>query len=385
MDAGARQRSPPRARPWPRSVAGSSARSPCSNPISCRFASNTASPMREPSFWWGEDSLASALLAPLAAIYGAVARARFHARGRRAGAAVVCIGNFTVGGAGKTPTALAVARMLAGAGEQPVFLSRGYGGTLAGPVLVDPTRHRAQDVGDEPLLLARTAPTIVARNRVKGAAIAAGASVIVMDDGFHNPSLVKDFSMLVVDARRGIGNGRVIPAGPLRAPLEAQLARAHALVVVGTSSSAAAVAAAARARNIPVLQARLRADAGFIAGLGGGARVLAFAGIGDPEKFFITLADAGVAVAARRSFPDHHRYTRAEAKALCEEAARAGLVLVTTEKDLARLGGDDEAQELAAHARALPVTLAFEDEARFKSLLLERLAAARKTNDGRGR
>src|SRR6516225_8508854 len=132
--------------------------------------------MREPSFWWGEASLASALLAPLAAIYGAVARARFRGRGRRAGAAVVCIGNFTVGGAGKTPTALAVARMLAGAGEQPVFLSRGYGGTLAGPVLVDPTRHRAQDVGDEPLLLARTAPTIVARNRVKGAATAAGAA-----------------------------------------------------------------------------------------------------------------------------------------------------------------------------------------------------------------
>jgi tetraacyldisaccharide 4'-kinase len=337
--------------------------------------------MREPSFWWGEASLASALLAPLAAIYGAVAQARLRGRGRRVGVPVVCIGNFTVGGAGKTPAALAVARMLAAAGERPVFLSRGYGGALAGPVLVDPTRHRAQDVGDEPLLLARTAPTIVARDRVKGAGIAAGASVIVMDDGFHNPSLAKDFSVLVVDARRGIGNGRVIPAGPLRAPLEAQLTRAHALVLVGTSSRAAAVAAAARARNIPVLQARLREDAGVIAGLGG-ARVLAFAGIGDPEKFFLTLADAGVAVVARRSFPDHHRYTRAEAKALCEEADRAGLLLVTTEKDLARLTGDDEARELAAHARALPVTLAFEDEARFKSLLLERLAAARRT-DGR--
>ncbi len=292
--------------------------------------------MREPSFWWDEASLASALLAPLAAIYGAVARARLGGHGRRAGAPVVCIGNFTVGGAGKT---------------------------------------------DEPLLLARTAPTIVARDRVKGAGIAAGASVIVMDDGFHNPSLAKDFSVLVVDARRGIGNGRVIPAGPLRAPLDAQLARAHALVVVGTSSRAAAVAAAARARNIPVLPARLRPDAGFIAGLGG-SRVLAFAGIGDPEKFFLTLADAGVSVAATRSFPDHHRYTGAEARALCEEADRAGLVLVTTEKDLARLGGDDEARELAAHARALPVRLAFEDEERFKSLLLERLAAAR--TRGRG-
>ena len=334
--------------------------------------------MREPSFWWGEASLASAMLAPLAAIYGAVAQARLARRGRRAAAPVVCIGNFTVGVLPAPPTALAVARMLAGAGEQPVFLSRGYGGTLAGPVLVDPTRHRAQDVGDEPLLLARTAPTIVARDRVKGASIAAGASVIVMDDGFHNPSLAKDFAVLVVDARRGIGNGRVIPAGPLRAPLEAQLARAHALVLVGTSPRVAAIAAAARARNIPVAQARLRPDAGFIAGLGGG-RALAFAGIGDPEKFFATLADAGVAVAATRSFPDHHRYTRAEAKALYVEAEREGLMLVTTEKDLARLAGDDEGSQLAAHARALPVTLAFEDEGRFKSLLLERLAATRRT------
>jgi tetraacyldisaccharide 4'-kinase len=199
-----------------------------------------------------------------------------------------------------------------------------------------------------------------------------------MDDGFHNPSLAKDFAVLVVDARRGIGNGRVIPAGPLRAPLDAQLARAHALVLVGTSPRVAAIAAAARARNIPVAQARLRPDAGFIAALGGG-RALAFAGIGDPEKFFATLADAGVAVAATRSFPDHHRYTRAEAKALCVEAEREGLMLVTTEKDLARLGGDDEGSQLAAHARALPVTLAFEDEGRFKSLLLERLAAARRT------
>src|SRR5262249_38650601 len=136
--------------------------------------------MREPSFWWGEASLASALLAPLAAIYGAVARARLGGRGRRAGAAVVCIGNFTVGGAGKTPTALAVARMLAAAGERPVFLSRGYGGTLAGPVLIDPAPPGAQDVGGEPPLLPRLAPTRVARNRVKGAGIAAGASVIVM-------------------------------------------------------------------------------------------------------------------------------------------------------------------------------------------------------------
>src|SRR5512133_1094786 len=262
--------------------------------------------MREPAFWWREPSLASALLAPLAAAYGAVAQVRLERHGRRAGVPVVCIGNLTVGGAGKTPTALAVARMLAD--ERPVFLSRGYGGALAGPVVVDPSRHRAGEGGDEPLLLARAAAAIVAGNRVKGAGFAAGARVIVMDDGFHNPSLAKDFSVLVVDARRGIGNGRVIPAGPLRAPVDAQLARAHALVVVGRSAGDCAIAEMAREREIPVLRASLRADTAFIAALAG-RRVLAFAGIGDPQKFFATLAEAGVALAATRSFADHHRYT----------------------------------------------------------------------------
>src|SRR5439155_7232181 len=161
------------------------------------------------------------------------------------------------------------------------------------------------------------------------------ASVIVMDDGFHNPSLVKDFSVLVVDGRRGTGNGRVIPAGPLRAPLEAQLARAHALIVVGGLRRAADIAERARAANIPVLQARLRPDVDVIAWLRG-RQVLAFAGIADPKKFFATLAEAGVVLASARSFPDHHRYTRAEAVALCDDAQRAGLVLMTTEKDLAR-------------------------------------------------
>jgi tetraacyldisaccharide 4'-kinase len=290
---------------------------------------------------------------------------------------VVCIGNLTVGGAGKTPTALALARMLAAAGERPVFLSRGYGGTLAGPLRVDPVHHRAFEVGDEPLLLARTAPTIVARDRVKGASMVAGPAVIVMDDGFQNPSLAKDFSVLVIDARRGIGNGRVIPAGPLRAPLDAQLARAHALVVAGACSGDPDVVAQARARGIAIFAARLEPDAGVIATLGGG-RVLAFAGIGDPQKFFASLVEAGITVASARSFPDHHRYTRVEARALCEEADREGLALVTTEKDLARLTGDEEGALLAVRARALPVTLVVEQAEKLKSLLLERIAEARK-------
>jgi tetraacyldisaccharide 4'-kinase len=338
--------------------------------------------MREPAFWWRESGIAARMLArllvPFSAAYGAVAARRLAQAGSCADVPVICIGNLTVGGAGKTPTALAVARMLVAAGERPAFLSRGYGGALAGPLEVDPARQSSTDVGDEPLLLARAAPTIVARDRVQGARMAAGAGagVVVMDDGFQNPSLAKDFSVLVVDARRGIGNGRVIPAGPLRAPLAAQLGHAHALILVGTSSRVSDLVAHTRARDIPVFLARLVPDAGVIAALGG-HRVLAFAGIGDPEKFFLTLADAGIAVAATRSFPDHHRLTRTQAQALCDEAVRDGLELVTTEKDLARLAGDAEVAQLATQARALPVTLAFEDENGFRALLLERLARAR--------
>jgi tetraacyldisaccharide 4'-kinase len=340
--------------------------------------------MREPRFWWRAPGLAAGLLAPAALTYGAVAAARLAGRGRRAGVPVVCVGNLTVGGAGKTPTAIEVSRLLAANGERPVFLSRGYGGSERGQLQVDVARHRASQVGDEPLLLARSAPTVVARRRVSGARTATklGASVIVMDDGSQNPSLAKDVCLLVIDARRGIGNGRVIPAGPLRAPLAVQLQRAQALTVIGPQPAPGTedVVAAARARGLAVFAARLEPDASFLAALGGG-RALAFAGIGDPEKFFATLASAGVAVVASRGFPDHHRYTRAEAQSLCEEADRGGLVLVTTEKDAARLAGDAETAQLAAMAHALPVRVVLDEPERFRSFLLERLAASRRTEN----
>jgi tetraacyldisaccharide 4'-kinase len=340
--------------------------------------------MREPAFWWRDAGIAARVLAPVAAAYGAVARARLNWRGQRVVTPVVCIGNLTVGGAGKTPAALTTARLLQAAGELPVFLTRGYGGTLAGPVKVDAAKHNAAEVGDEPLLLAHAAPTIVARARVAGAgmAIAEGASVIVMDDGFQNPALRKDISLLIVDERRGIGNGRVVPSGPMRAPLAAQLGHAHAVVLVGMPSRAGEVAAEASRRNLPVLRAHLQPDNKFIAALGSG-RALAFAGIGDPEKFFATLADAGIAVAMTRSFPDHHVYTRPQARALCEDADREGLVLVTTEKDLVRMRACDDAADLAAHAHALPISLVFEQDETFKSFLRERLAAARMASDSR--
>ncbi len=287
-------------------------------------------------------------------------RGRLKREGCRAGVPIICIGNPTLGGAGKTPTALAVARMLKAAGERPVFLSRGYGGRQRGPLLVAPDRDRAADVGDEPLLLARVAPTVVAHDRVEGAkaAQAAGASIIVMDDGFQNPSLAKDFSVLVIDGRRGLGNSRVFPAGPLRAPLDAQLARADAVVLVGAVGEGAAVAgAAAEARKLPLFRAWLEPDREAIATLAGG-RVLAFAGIGDPERLFATLREAGIAVAATRNFADHHRYTPADARDLCRQADAEGLMLVTTEKDqgtAAGRGGNGGAG--CTGARVLPVGL----------------------------
>jgi len=327
--------------------------------------------MREPSFWWSEPGLTSGLLSPLAAVYCAVAARRMARPGRVAGIPVVCVGNLTLGGAGKTPAAIAVARILDAAERRPFVLSRGYGGALPGPVRIDPARHRAAEVGDEPLLLARFAPTMVARDRAAGAdaARAAGAGSIVMDDGFQSPGLHKYRSVLVVDGRRGIGNGRVFPAGPLRAPLQSQLRRAQALLVVGTGSAGDDVAAAAQAHGLPVFHGRLEPDAPALAALKG-RPVLAFAGIGDPDKFFATLRDAGIDVRAAVPFTDHHRYHRFEARELIERAEREGLVAVTTEKDLARLAGQDDVAALAAVALALPVALKVSEDDAFRNWVL---------------
>jgi tetraacyldisaccharide 4'-kinase len=329
--------------------------------------------MREPSFWWRPPGLMSGLLSPLAAIYGAVVAWRMAQPGRAAGIPVICVGNLTLGGAGKTPTAIAVAQILDAAGRRPIVLSRGYGGELAGPVGVDPARHRSAEVGDEPLLLARFAPTIVSRDRSAGAdaARAAGAGTIVMDDGFQSPGLQKDRSILVMDGRRGIGNGKVFPAGPLRAPLQSQLRRAQALLVIGSGAAGEAVAAMAQELALapPVFHGRLVPDAQALAVLKD-RPVLAFAGIGDPEKFFATLRDAGIDVRAEVPFPDHHRYRRFEARDLIERAGREGLVPVTTEKDLARLAGQDDLAALAAIARPLPVALRVTEDAAFKNWVL---------------
>jgi len=319
--------------------------------------------MQAPGFWWRKSGAAAALMSPLAALYGFFAKRRLAQSGVHIGVPVICVGNPTVGGAGKTPTAIAVARFLISAGERPAFLTRGFGGRLAGPVLVE-TSHGADDVGDEPLLLARVAPTIVSRDRVVGArrAIAAGASVIVMDDGFQNPSLAKDLSILVIDGTRGVGNGNTIPAGPLRAPLAPQLERAQAILIVGDG------AGAVPATRLPTFHARLEPDRATLASLEG-RRVLAFAGIGDPQKFFATLAAAGINAQIQRGFADHHRYRATEAAALLAEAERRDLALVTTEKDLARLQGDPALAALAARVHALPVELIVREQDDFRRLV----------------
>lgn len=328
--------------------------------------------MREPAFWWQPHAPGGRLLSPFAGIYGAVAAWRLKSPGQKAGVPVVCVGNLTIGGAGKTPAALTLGRLLLAERKRPFFLTRGYGGRLPGPVRVDPAVHRAADVGDEPLLLAELAPTIVARDRVAGAKAArrGGANVIVMDDGFQNPALAKDLAMLVVDGRRAIGNGRIVPAGPLRAPLAVQVARAQAVLVVGTAGAgAASIVEIARRRGVAIFHGRLEPDRAILEALGR-RRVLAFAGIADPEKFYLTLSEAGIAVAEHASFPDHHRYTAADARALMARADAANLLLLTTEKDYARFAGDASLAALAARANVLRVQLKVEEETDFRALIL---------------
>ncbi|ERF83168.1 tetraacyldisaccharide 4'-kinase [Bradyrhizobium viridifuturi] len=334
--------------------------------------------MREPAFWHRPTSWIASLLSPLAALYGAVAARRMRRPGADAGIPVICVGNYHVGGAGKTPTVLALAKLLRELDERPVVLSRGYGGRLEGPVKVDRDRHSAADVGDEPLMMAASLPVVVSRDRAAGLALARAqdASVILMDDGFQNPSVAKNVSLIVIDAMRGVGNGRVIPAGPLRAPLSPQLARTDALVVVGEGSAAAKIAADLASRGKPVLSARLKPDQASLAALGG-ERVLAFAGIGDPARFFNTLRSSGVDVVRSRAFADHHAFTADEIEQLTAGAKADALTLVTTEKDLARLR---DPRGMPASAQAIvpfAVTMQFDDGAALRRFVTDQLFKAR--------
>jgi tetraacyldisaccharide 4'-kinase len=319
-----------------------------------------------PRFWRSErPGLIARALSPLGALYGAATAARMTRAGAKVSAPVVCVGNFVVGGAGKTPAAIAIAKLLQGAGERVAFLSRGYGGAARSePLLVDPLTHSARLVGDEPLLLARVAPCFVGADRVKSAkaAIEGGASVLVMDDGLQNPALRKDLSFAVVDGETRFGNGLSFPAGPLRAPLGAQSRWVDAMIVIGGGADAVRSVESA-APGKPVIRAWLQPDAIASAKLVGRS-VLAFAGIARPEKFFASLASIGAAVAASRVFADHHLFSAREIERLIAEASARDLILVTTEKDLMRI-----ATAYAAEVVALPVTLTFEEPRGVRRLL----------------
>lgn len=321
-----------------------------------------------PSFWWRrERTAASLLLAPVAGIWGLSASRRMaRPPSFTAPVPVVCVGNFVLGGAGKTPTALALARIARSTGFTPGFLASGYGGSATGERLVDLGSDKAAVVGDEPLLLAAAAPTAIGRDRAASAKrlLTAGVDLIIMDDGFQNPRLGKDLSLVVVDAGVGIGNGAVFPAGPLRAPLAPQLAHADALIVVGRGSVDERLADA----GLPVHRARLKPLAGKDWGT---QPIHAFAGIGRPEKFYRSLAEAGGRVEKTMSFADHHRYTLADAERLLGDADAGGFRLVTTEKDMARLAGESGALDrLRERAEAFPIILEFEEPSTIEAMIV---------------
>jgi tetraacyldisaccharide 4'-kinase len=327
--------------------------------------------LKAPRFWLKpRPTLLARLLQPTGWVYGRATAERMRAQGERAGAPVICVGNFVAGGAGKTPTALALARMLIGDGRKVAFLSRGYGGAeRAEPLLVDASAHTAAMVGDEPLLLAKVARCWVGTDRARSArsAVEAGANTLILDDGLQNPGLIKDLAFAVVDGETGFGNGLCVPAGPLRAPLSAQLPFVQALIVLG-GDDAAASRIAAVAHGKPLMRASLEPDALAAAPLIG-REVLAFAGIARPEKFYATLRRVGAQIVATRDFADHHPYTQREVEALIKEAGRRGALLATTEKDMARL--------TARQARAiiaLPVTLRFDEPASVRRLLRQAVA-----------
>jgi tetraacyldisaccharide 4'-kinase len=289
--------------------------------------------VKTPAFWNDPDSALATILSPLGALYALGTRLRVLQKPRwRAPVPVICVGNVSAGGAGKTPVVLALARMFQ---EQKInvhILTRGYGGRIAGPARVVPKMHDAGAVGDEALLLAAAAPTWVARDRVAAArlAIDRGAKLLLLDDGFQDPSLAKSVSLLVVDGTVGFGNGKAIPAGPLRETPRRALRRADALIVLGHD----ATGLTQRVRGIPLLKARLlpsyRADLAH-------KKVFGFAGIGRPEKFRATLEQIGARVVGFRAFADHHRFSPQEQAQLREAAQRAGATLVTTTKDAVRL------------------------------------------------
>ncbi len=324
--------------------------------------------MRPPEFWNTRHGRAAApvtraLLTPISWVYSAVSNWKFsRTESIRLSVPVICVGNINMGGTGKTPLAIKLAQHLIGQGLHPAFLTRGYGGKQRDALQVDPKLHSHRDVGDEPLLLADIAPTFVGRDRLASAelAIQAGASCLVMDDGFQNPVLAKDLSLLAIDAEIGLGNGRVFPAGPLREPVSRALQRADALVWIGPDGKAKSHDELATFTGA-VLSAKLTSQAKPPSG-----KILAFAGIGRPEKFFSSLRAAGAELVQEIAFGDHHAFTAKDVANLTQWAEQTQARLITTTKDAVRWP-----EELCADLLVWPVALEFAKPDDVENLLAE--------------
>ncbi|MBC8267750.1 MAG: tetraacyldisaccharide 4'-kinase [Rhodospirillaceae bacterium] len=320
--------------------------------------------MQAPGFWQhGKGGVLAQLLSPLGWVYGFATKAKLATTiPWKSPVPVLCIGNLTAGGAGKTPVALDLGKRLIAKGKTVHFLSRGYGGCEKGPLLVDPDVHDHTSVGDEPLLLSIHAPAWVSRVRRSGceAAARAGADLIIMDDGFQNPYIHKNFSVIVIDGGYGFGNAKMIPAGPLRESIASGLARADSCVVIGEDTTGTLDIASSC--GLSPLRARFIADA--LSDDAPTGPVVAFTGIGRPEKFFETVTQMGHNVVSTIPFPDHHPYNNADINTLRQIATKAGAQLLTTEKDAQRLPAS-----FIDDVTVIPVSLEWTDEGALDALL----------------
>lgn len=306
--------------------------------------------MKTPTFW-KDKNLISTLLLPLGWGYSAATALRMKLHpAQRVKIPVICIGNITAGGTGKTPTAVTIAKLLQKHGKKPFFVSRGYGGTLQGVLLRKDGPFVAKEVGDEPLILAQTAPVAIHPNRFNAALIAMhhGADCIIMDDGFQNPTLYKDISLLVIDGGFGLGNMRPVPSGPLREDLTAGLSRASAVLIIGEDKTDIE----SKIKSLPIIKAQIQPIMPHI----GNKNIIAFAGIGRPEKFYTSLRDCGFKLINAHDFPDHHFYSQNELEKIIKEAKEKGAEIYTTSKDMVKIP-----PELKHYFKVLEIEIKFAD------------------------